>query len=78
MRIIEKTRKLFRGTHRGCYVEVEKEPDGRFYIIVTHSDGGHLYDGWAPDDITTMKQARQEALRGSGLEARVVPTRFCP
>lgn len=86
MRIISKSRTHFHGTHRGCEIVVEREPVSliypglrhRFYITVTHADGGHLYDGWAPEDITTMKQARQEALRGAGLDARVVPTRACP
>lgn len=67
MRILAKTRTHFLGAHKGATVHIEKEPDGRFYIMVTYRDGGHLYDGWAPKEITTMKAAKVEALRGAGL-----------
>lgn len=68
MRIIEKSRKFFRGTHKGADIEIEREPDGRFYIIVTHANGGYLYDGWAPEEIRTMAEAKREAIRGACLD----------
>jgi hypothetical protein len=70
MRIIESRRGYFRGTHKGATVEIERDydMDERFYIIVTWKDGGHLYDGYAPYEITTMPQAKREAIRGAGLD----------
>jgi hypothetical protein len=35
---------------------------------VKWTDGGTLYDGWAPDNIRTMRQAKAEAIRGACLE----------
>jgi len=71
MRIIGKGRGWFRGRHKGAEINIEREPDGRFYIIVTARDGGHLYDGWAPETVTTMQAAKAEALRGSCLTANL-------
>ena len=67
MRVISKDRTHFCGTHKGAHIHIEKEPDGKFYIIVTWSDGGKLYDGWAPPEIRTMREAKREALRGACL-----------
>lgn len=67
MRIISRSRKHFYGTHKSATLNIEREADGRFYIIVTYRDGGTLYDGWAPDHVRTMKAAKAEALRGSCL-----------
>jgi hypothetical protein len=67
VRIISKSRKHFYGTHKGGSINIDREPDGRFYIIVTWTDGGTLYDGWAPESVTTMKQAKAEAIRGAML-----------
>ena len=69
MRIITKDRYHFHGTHKGYNVEIDKEPDGRFYIRVYNPEisFGTAYDGWAPDHIRTMKEAKREALRGAGL-----------
>jgi hypothetical protein len=67
MRIKENSRKHFWGTHKGHDIQIDKEPDGRFYIIVTAPCGMHAYDGWAPDSIRTIKDAKHEALRGSCL-----------
>jgi hypothetical protein len=67
MRIISASRNLFRGTHKGASIEIEREPDGSFYIIVTARDGGHLYDGWAPDTVLNMRAAKAEAIDGACL-----------
>jgi hypothetical protein len=70
VRIIESKRGYFRGTHKGATLDIQRDPaseGGRFYIRVQWKDGGHLYDGWAPDSITTMPAAKREALRGAGL-----------
>ena len=75
MRIIEKRRGYFRGTHKGAEIEIERETpparmidgDSNFYIRVTWKDGGMLYDGYAPVGITTMPEAKREAIRGAQL-----------
>ncbi|WP_116654858.1 hypothetical protein [Pelagibacterium sediminicola] len=70
MRIIEKSRGYFRGTHKGATIEIERDndiPDRKFYIRVTHADGGLMYDGYSPEGIETMAQAKVEAVRGACL-----------
>lgn len=70
MRIQETRRGYFRGTHKGCTIEIERDrtmPDSAYYITVTAADGGHLYDGWAPPQVRTMPEAKREALRGACL-----------
>ncbi len=67
MRIISRSRKHFSGTHKGASIEIEREPDGRFYIMVRGKNGGLLYDGWAPESITRMRDAKVEAIRGACL-----------
>ncbi len=70
MRIRESRRGFFWGTHKGCDFQINREPDGRFYIIVTAFEGGALYDGWAPAEVTTMVAAKREALYGACLKSR--------
>lgn len=67
MRVQHQSTKSFLGTHKGSTIEIDSEPDGRFYIRV-YSSAGHGYDGWAPDHVTNMKQAKVEALRGACIE----------
>lgn len=67
MRIISKSRSHFHGTHKRHTIEIQKEPDGRFYIIVKNFDGSNAYDGWAPDDVRTMPAAKREAIKGACL-----------
>lgn len=70
MRIIEKGRGYFRGTHKGATIEIERDhdiPDRKFYIRVAHADGGMMYDGYSPEGIETMAQAKAEAIRGACL-----------
>ena len=70
MRIIEKRRGYFRGTHKGAEIEIERDhdiADRHFYIRVTWKDGGMLYDGYSPVGITTMAEAKREAIRGACL-----------
>ena len=68
MRIIESRRGHFHGTHRGHDIQINREPDGRFYIIVESLESGcHAYDGWAPETVRTMPEAKREALRGAML-----------
>ena len=71
MRIIEKSRGYFRGTHRGATIEIERDhdiPDRKFYIRVTWKDGGMMYDGYSPEGIETMAEAKREAIRGACLD----------
>ncbi|MFP5514082.1 MAG: hypothetical protein ACLGJC_13455 [Alphaproteobacteria bacterium] len=68
MRTISKSRDHFHGTHKGATVTIDREADGRFYIVVTDHGGSSLYDGWAPENVTTMQDAKKEALRGSMLD----------
>lgn len=67
MRILSKSRNHFRGTHKGHTIEIQKEPDGRFYIIVKDFGGSYAYDGWAPNDVRTMPAAKREAIKGACL-----------
>lgn len=72
MRIIEKKRGYFRGTHKGAEIEIERDPaphdpDRKFYIRVTWKDGGKLYDGWSPAGVDTMAEAKRDAIRGACL-----------
>lgn len=70
MRIREKSRGYFRGTHKGAEIEIERNhdyPQHKFYIRVRWKDGGHLYDGYSPEGIDTMAQAKREAIRGACL-----------
>lgn len=68
MRIISKDRNHFYGTHKGADIYIEREDDGRFYIRVRWKDGGLMYDGWAPPEVTTMRAAKAEARRGAMLD----------
>ena len=69
MRIIESRRGYFNGTHKGHEIDIEREPDGRFYIRVWSIESGmHAYHGWAGEEIRTMPQAKREALRGACLD----------
>jgi len=67
MRIVSKSRTHFHGTHKGHSIEIERERDGRFYIIVKSFSGSYAYDGWAPETVTTMAAAKREAIRGACL-----------
>ncbi|KFC62766.1 hypothetical protein FF80_03333 [Devosia sp. LC5] len=70
MRIIEKGRGYFRGTHKGATIEIERDhdiPGRKFYIRVAHADGGMMYDGYSPEGIETIAQAKAEAIRGACL-----------
>lgn len=74
MRIIEQTRDRFRGTHKGCLVVIERETEpglcSEWYITVRTEGGcgGALYDGWPPEQVRTMDEAKREALAGSCLD----------
>ncbi|BCW88033.1 hypothetical protein sos41_11710 [Alphaproteobacteria bacterium SO-S41] len=71
MRTIEKGRGYFRGTHKGATIEIERDMTHHrraFYIIVRWTDGGALYDGWAPESVRTMAQAKREARAGAMLD----------
>lgn len=73
MRILEHRRGYLRATHKGSTIEIERDRGHHakaFYITVTAPDGGHLYDGWAPDDVQTMDEAKREAFYGCGWKPR--------
>jgi len=70
MDVLKSTRHSFWGRRPDADIEIDRDrslPGRTFYIRVTHVSGGMLYDGWAPEDVTTMAQAKAEALRGAGL-----------
>lgn len=67
MRIQEQSANNFFGTHKGATIQIDREPDGRFYILVWDSDGFMAYDGWAPCETRTMAEAKREAIRGACL-----------
>lgn len=81
MRIIEQSPTCFIGTHKGAYIEIEKDlerarwEDPRFYITVRWKDGTYMYDGWA--NVATISEAKREAVRGSCL-TRPLPERNTP
>ena len=69
MRVLETSRGYFRGTHKGYTIEIERDhdiPDRKFYIRV-FNDYGHAYDGYSPEGIETMAEAKREAIRGACL-----------
>lgn len=70
MRIKESRRGYFLGTHKGAEIEIASDgdiPDRHFYIRVRWKDGGYLYDGYSPEGVTTMAEAKREAIRGACL-----------
>lgn len=74
MRIEESRRGYFRGTHKGAQIEIERDPcpgapDRKFYIRVRaqNGSGGHLYDGWSPEGVNTMAEAKRDAIKGACL-----------
>ena len=81
MRTISKERGYFRGTHKGYEIEIERERppvesfgERHFYIRV-FNDYGHAYDGYSPAGVTTMAEAKREALYGSFLKKRPDPAK---
>lgn len=75
MQTTSETKNLFAGMHKGASILIEREKDGGFYIIVTGPRGGVLYDGWAPESVRTMSDAKEEAVRGAMLDADRRPRR---
>jgi hypothetical protein len=76
MRTISKSRNHFRGTHKGYDIEIERERppvesfgERHFYIRV-FNDYGHAYDGYSPSGVTTLAEAKREALYGACLKPR--------
>jgi len=72
MRVLEKSRNYFRGSHKGGEIEIERDPcpgapDRKFYIRVRWKDGGYLYEGWSPEGVNTMAEAKRDAIRGAQL-----------
>lgn len=70
VRIISKDRKHFCGTHKGAEILIERDKSSErsnFYITVTWKDGCKMYDGYAPEGITTMREAKAEAIKGAML-----------
>jgi hypothetical protein len=67
MKVLETTPEHLHATHKGANIHIDREDDGRFYIIVTWKDGSTMYDGWAPEGVGSMEDALKEALRGSML-----------
>lgn len=75
MRVQEKSRGYFRGTHKGATIEIERDhdfPQHKFYIRVTWKDGCMMYDGYSPEGIETMAQAKKEAIRGACLDQKEI------
>ena len=73
MRILEKGRGYFYGTHKGATIEISRDHDffdRKFYILVTAKDGCRLYDGYSPVGVDTMAQAKREAIRGACLDEK--------
>ncbi|MCA1490149.1 hypothetical protein I6F11_04345 [Ensifer sp. NBAIM29] len=76
MRILENRRGYFRGTHKGAEIEIERDhdiPDRKFYIRVRWKDGSYMYDAYSPEAVTTMAEAKREAIRGACLDEDRTP-----
>lgn len=78
MRVCEQRRGYFCGTHKGCLITITRDhdiPERHFYITVRDANGGggYLYDGYSPEGVTTIAQAKREALYGSYLKPRPEP-----
>ena len=58
---------------QGNHFNIEREPDGRFYIQVTWKKGGYLYDGWWNEYGKTMREAVIEAVEGADLVSERAP-----
>lgn len=77
MRTISKSRNHFHGTHKGYQIEIERERPAvealgglkHFYIRV-YNDNGYAYDGYSPVGVTTLAEAKREALYGACLKPR--------
>ena len=77
----KETDTYFHGQYKGYNIEIQleeieppigydyDEPETRFYIHVQNPEVsfGTLYEGYAPEEVETMRQAKSEALRGSML-----------
>lgn len=75
MRVIEKRRGYFHGTHKGATIEIERDPapfdpERKFYIIVRWKDGGYLYQGWSPAGVNSMAEAKRDAIKGACLNSK--------
>jgi hypothetical protein len=68
---VEKTEDHFHAVYKGRDIQIDREDDGSFYIIVTHIESGmHDYDGWWDESrhfIRTIDEAIEEALKGAML-----------
>lgn len=67
MRTINESAEHFYGTHKGATLDIQLDDDDRWYIIVKWKDGSYMYDGWAPENVRTLKEAKAEAVRGACL-----------
>lgn len=79
MRTTSKSRNHFHGTHKGYQIEIERERppfesfgERHFYIRVFNGYG-YAYDGYSPADVTTLAEAKREALYGACLKVRPAP-----
>lgn len=55
-------------THKGHDIHIEwDDKAARYYIKVRAPSGDYAYDGWAPEEIQTMEQAKKEAVKGAML-----------
>lgn len=76
MRTLSKSRNHFHGTHKGYEIEIDRERPAvesfgeRHFYIRVFNEHGHAYDGYAPADLTTLAEAKREALYGAGLKPR--------
>lgn len=68
---VEKTDDHFHAIYKGRDIQIDREPDGSFYIIVTDLESGmHDYDGWWQESrysTKTIDEAIEEALKGAML-----------
>lgn len=64
----EKTPDRFIGQYKQHDIDIKREDDGCFYIIVRSPEGSYCYDGWwKPYWKATINEAIHEALVGAEL-----------
>lgn len=76
MRTTSKGRDHFYGTHKGYEIEIDRERPpvesfgARHFYIRVFNEYGHAYDGYSPADVTSLSEAKREALYGACLKKR--------
>jgi hypothetical protein len=80
MRSIERRKGYFVGMHNRAKVEIERifsVPGRNFLISVRFENGAKLFEGYSSPGVTTMEDAKREAIREACLGHDVELTDSC-